>query len=206
MTLIRPKALGFVLFSLGLALLGLATFPIISAQVKYYFSPESRLIDPTVPSGRRPFLIIYPQGMPTADLTQATNWFPASTPQKPSAAKSTSFALSIPDIGLNGIPVSVNSVDLKKGAVHFPGTAFPGESGNVVIFGHSSSPYLYREGNPLTIFNPLPEIKVGAQITVKYDSVTYKYLIKSKRQLTLVTCVPLGTYWRRFVATAELVN
>ncbi|KKU74667.1 MAG: hypothetical protein UX99_C0008G0001, partial [Candidatus Amesbacteria bacterium GW2011_GWB1_47_26] len=53
--------------------------------------------------------------------------------------------------------------------------------------------------------------------------VTYKYIVRNitevdpsqievlaqrydKNELTLITCVPLGTYLRRFVARAELVN
>jgi len=28
----------------------------------------------------------------------------------------------------------------------------------------------------------------------------------SRKELTLVTCTPLGTYWKRFIVRAELVN
>jgi len=69
----------------------------------------------------------------------------------------------------------------------------------------------------------LPKAQVGDEVIVKYDGITYRYVIKKTQevrpnqievltqhydryQLTLITCVPLGTYWRRFVATAELVN
>jgi len=92
-----------------------------------------------------------------------------------------------------------------------------------VILGHSALPGLYKKTSPLVVFNSLPQIKIGSEIIIRYDGVTYRYLVQAtkevhpdqvsvlaptpdRRQLTLITCVPLGTYWRRFVAVAILVN
>ena len=77
--------------------------------------------------------------------------------------------------------------------------------------------------DPLSIFNPLVKAKIGDEIIINYDGITYRYIIRhtaevdpekvevlaqsyDRYELTLVTCTPLGTYLRRFVARAELVN
>lgn len=66
-------------------------------------------------------------------------------------------------------------------------------------------------------------LKAGDEIFVTYDGVKYRYLVQEKtevqpedvyiltqhydvRQLKLVTCTPEGTYLRRGVVTAQLVQ
>ena len=66
-------------------------------------------------------------------------------------------------------------------------------------------------------------VKKGDEITINYDGVVYRYVVRDtatvaptkievlaqqfdKHELTLITCTPLGTYWKRFVVRAELVN
>ncbi|MBI5654538.1 sortase [Candidatus Uhrbacteria bacterium] len=110
---------------------------------------------------------------------------------------------------------------LKKGVVHFPGTAFPGELGNVYIFGHSSD-FSWAESPFRSIFALLTEIKVGDAINIsdsegrifhyyvtgtkvvspKDLSVLDQYGDK-KKMLTLQTSYPLGTALRRFLVVAE---
>ena len=214
------KRLAVVLIISGAIVITAVLWPIIASQLKFSFSP--RLIDPTAISGNRPFLIVNPLGLPKTDYTQAANWF-AVPPPATTSAKVSQFTVSIPRIKMINIQVATNHLDLKKGPLLFPGSALPGDLGNAVIFGHSSLPYLYRPSDPLTIFNFLPQVKTGDEIIVTSDSITYKYIVRStrevqpseidvlsqnknRRELTLITCVPLGTYWRRFVATAELVN
>ncbi|MEK7163552.1 MAG: sortase [Patescibacteria group bacterium] len=141
----------------------------------------------------------------------------------PTTTKVSFYTLSIPKIELSDVRVEINGDDLKKSAIQYPGTALPGTFGNTVIFGHSTSPFLYKVGDPVSIFNPLLKVKVGDEIIVYFDGVTYRYVVRNiaeldpdkievlaqrydKYELTLVTCTPLGTYLRRFVVRAELVN
>jgi len=214
------KKLSILFISLGFLLLAVVLFPLVVSQLRFISNEPPRPLDPTV-SRRRPGLTIL--GYLTADYTRASNWFyPTSLPQ-PQVSSVKSFTLTLPQLGLDGIPVEVNGADLKKSAIHYPGTALPGDFGNSVIFGHSSLPILFKPKNPLTIFNPLVKAKLGDKIQVNYDGKIYHYQIKtirevspkqlevldqdySKKQLTLITCVPLGTYWRRLVLISELVN
>ncbi|MEK9201123.1 MAG: sortase, partial [Patescibacteria group bacterium] len=133
------------------------------------------------------------------------------------------FSLAIPELNLFDVAVEVNGSDLKKNAIHYPGTSLPGGYGNSVIFGHSALPQFYNKLNPITIFNPLVKAKVGQEIVINFDGASYTYVIKKIQEvtpdkvevlgqtfdrhlLTLVTCTPLGTYWHRLVVTAELVE
>lgn len=214
------KILSYSFIAVGFLLLAALVFPITASQLRFLLNESPRPIDPTAIS-RRPGLTIL--GYLTADYTQATNWFYPTSLSQPQVSSVKYFTLSLPRLNLNNVSVEVNGSNLKQNAIHYPGTAFPGNFGNSVIFGHSSLPILFKPGSPLTIFNPLIKAKLGDDIAVNYDNKTYHYQIKkirevspknlevldqdySTKQLTLITCVPLGTYFRRLVLIAELVN
>jgi sortase A len=197
-----PIALGLIIT--GVILIGSSLWPGLTYSVSRFTSPPINLIDPT-------------------DVTLAGSWF-SKKPilPHPSATTITHFTFSYKKINLTDISVTVNGSDLKKGAIHFPGTSLPGDYGNSVIIGHSALPQFYKSGSPLTLFNPLLKAKIGDDIFVNFDGIIYHYLVRktaevdpsqievlfqdfSRKELTLITCTPLGTYWRRFVVRAELV-
>lgn len=212
-------------FSLSLVIMGLVLLlsvllPIGLSQLSFSFRPK--LLDPTAVALVPAPFVANVLGVTTPDYTQPTTWFPTAS-TAPSVSRVRYYTLSIPRLNLQDVPVEINGTDLKKNPIQFPGTALPGDFGNTVIFGHSTLPALYKPHDPISIFVPLPKIKVGDAVTIQYDGVTYKYIVKStaevdpsqievlaqaydKHELTLITCVPLGTYLRRFVARAELVN
>jgi sortase A len=207
------RLLSSILVAVGLLLILIATAPILTALFQDSLTPH--LTDPTETSPFTSSIKI--------NLTQASDWFiPAVNLPPPAISPVTYFTLSIPRLKLTNVPVEINGSDLKKNAIHYPGTAFPGDFGNTVVFGHSALPQFYRAGNPLTIFNPIVKAKLGDQIIVDYDHLQYTYQVTritettasqievlaqnyDRRQLTLITCTPLGTYWRRFVVRAEIL-
>lgn len=208
----------------GLSLLSIVVLPLLISVVKYHLLRPPTLIDPTEVSGVPVPRILNSLGVVSSDFSQANTWFDAPPPlTKPVESKVKFYTISIPKVNMLDVPIEVNGSDLKKNAIHYPGSAMPGSYGNGVIFGHSALPQLYTKDNPLTIFNPLTKVKVGDNVIVKYDGVTYTYIIKEtlevtpdkvevmaqrydRMELTLITCVPLGTYWRRFVVHADLVK
>lgn len=147
------------------------------------------------------------------------------------SAKSTlttnSAYLIIPKIGLTSPIVFPTSTDLdvlKKalysGVVHYPGSVLPGQTGNVFIFGHSSSKLFVR--NPAwTVFTNIHKLDVGDSIDIRLARVKYHYRVTSveilnpnedkiylasdKPKLTLSTCWPVGDPKERTVVEAELV-
>ena len=112
--------------------------------------------------------------------------------------------------------------DLQKGVVHYPGTAEPGEVGNVFITGHSSY-YPWDPGRFKTVFSLLSRVEVGDEIIVFHDQKKHRYIVRETKEvknsdvsvlnqpdnekiLTLMTCTPVGTQFRRLVVIAEEVE
>ena len=114
----------------------------------------------------------------------------------------------------------VGHEDLKRGPGHYPGTALPGEIGNVVISGHRTT-----YGAP---FNRLDEVRIGDAIVLEGRDTWFTYRVvrqqvvkptavevtypvpgdrgatPTKKLLTLTTCNPKYSAKTRLVATAEL--
>jgi len=198
--------------ALGLVLITFAILPTLVFSLESFVNPQKPMLDPSAVS------------LSLKSLTNASDWFknsPSNPP--PTLTTQTHFTLSFPAVGISDIPVTVNGQDLKKGAIHYPGTTLPGEYGNTVIFGHSALPIFFKKNSPLTVFNPILKAKAGDEIDLNFDGIHYRYRVRkmtevspsqievlfqdySRKELTLITCTPLGTYWRRFIVRAELVN
>ncbi|MDD2486956.1 MAG: sortase [Candidatus Gracilibacteria bacterium] len=110
--------------------------------------------------------------------------------------------------------------ELEKGVVRYPGTSMPGENGNAFIFGHSSN-YPWIKGNYNDIFVLLDDLSFGDEIIVFYNQKKFTYIIKEKKiikpgdvkvlnreegkkELSLMTCWPIGTAINRLIVFAEL--
>ncbi len=146
--------------------------------------------------------------------------------------------LIIPKLGIN-VPIVRPSMDallaenwpqfetdiqtaLRDGVVHYPGSARPGQAGNVFVTGHSSY-YPTDKGRFKSIFARLGELDLGDSYTMYYggDRHTYrivkKYEVKpnnvsvldqptTQRLSTLMTCTPIGTTLRRLIVQAEEID
>lgn len=156
------------------------------------------------------------------DYTNAKNWFPNFNPSKDFGEPKVSlYTLSIPKIGIKDALVSTADIDLGKHLINYPGTSVPGDSGNAVIFGHSTLPQLYNPKDYKTIFSNIYKLRIGDNIYSTINGVTYLHKIfnitvvnpddtsaftqnYNNSYLTLVTCTPPGTIWKRLVIKARL--
>jgi sortase A len=110
--------------------------------------------------------------------------------------------------------------DLKRGAVVLPlGTTF-GEAGNVVVTAHSSGSAAF--GPYRSAFAKLSEINEGEEFSVTTPTGTYTYRVFGKEivwphqvdhlpqddrsTVTLVTCWPLWTNFKRLLVHSELIK
>lgn len=132
------------------------------------------------------------------------------------------FSLSIPSIKLPKTPVKVASNEFEHALAQLPGTALPGEVGNVFISGHSSLPQFYRPDNFQAILANLPNIKEGDDIYVSVlgQELTYEVINltvvnpsdtwvinppdSTGRYLSLMTCVPPGFNTKRLIVLSRL--
>ena len=145
-------------------------------------------------------------------LSAETTEFPP--PDRPVRAGAAIAALSIPRVHLSAVVLhGTDERTLRRGPGHLEHTAFPGESGNVVIAGHRDS-----------FFRPLRNIQRGDDIFLNTPEGQFHYRVTSLRvvnrhdvsvlaatnqdTLTLITCYPfsvLGSAPDRFVVRAAAV-
>ena len=111
--------------------------------------------------------------------------------------------------------------ELENGVVRYPGTAMPWEDGNAFIFGHSSN-YPWVKGDYNEIFALLDKLDPGDEIIVYYQQKKFVYKVTEKKvvrpgdvkalserdphkkELSLMTCWPIGTTYNRLLVFTEL--
>lgn len=221
----------FRFLSLGILILGLAIIfyvfaPLISWQI--YFAPvfASQNINYPIPKTTiigdfQVASLISQAGKSIAlDYTNAQNWFPSYNARtgKPNIP---SYTLSIKALGIKDAIVSTLDNNLAKHLVNYEGTSVPPNKGNAVVFGHSTLPQLFNPSDYKTIFANAYKMKIGDEIFVNIKGVSYKYKVEkiiivdpndtsvleqnqSDSFLTLITCTPPGTVWKRLVIKARL--
>lgn len=163
------------------------------------------------------------------DYTNLANWFGSEQLEQLGQGQETdSYKLDIPKLDIINAEVKIGGTNLDKSLIQYPGTADPGKPGAPVIFGHSVLRQFYNpyEKNPrryISIFSKIMTLSSGDRIFLERGGVKYQYKVVGKtevkpddvfiltqnydaRKLKLVTCVPEGTYLRRGVVSAELVE
>ena len=111
---------------------------------------------------------------------------------------------------------------LNEGVVHYPGTAVPGQKGNVVIVGHSSN-NIFNPGKYKFAFVLLNRMQEGDTFILNHNSQRYVYKVYKKEVVkpndvqvmapqpdkesvaTLITCDPPGTDVNRLVVFGEQI-
>jgi sortase A len=138
---------------------------------------------------------------------------PAQPVPTPSAAHPTRIV--IPSIGVDAPVVEgVTWDDLKKGAGHLPGSANPGERGNVYLAAHND---IFGE-----IFRYLDQLELGDEFFIYGGNRSFRYTVTSKRITaatdvsvmyastepiaTLQTCYPYLVDTERLVVIGELAR
>lgn len=210
-----------LLLLIGISIILYVLFPIISWQI--YFQPVFASQDITLSIPRASIVDLAKNSMDTTDYTKAENWFKNFNPSvnQKNQVDTPSYTISIPKIKIEEAIVSTIDTDLEKHLVNYQGTGIPGRNGNAVIFGHSTLPQLYNPKDYKTIFANAYKLKNGDNIYAILNNVTYTYKIfktvvvdpsdssalvqdYDNSYLTLVTCTPPGTIWKRLIVKARL--
>lgn len=185
------------LVSIGIFLL-VFNFPVIEANLHYRFTK--------------------PQATPSATVQPTTQ----------TAAVGAAPVVIVPKISVNApiqfpptLDESQIQLSLRDGVAHYAGTALPGQQGNVVLFGHSSNDW-WEPGNYKFVFALLDRLAAGDTIQINYQSKKYVYQVTDSvvvvptdfsviqatpdPTLTLITCTPPGTSWKRLVVHAKQIE
>ena len=213
--------ISFLFIASGGLILIWAFWPIISFSV--FTAPLFSAVISPVSSGvgaLTPLVSASVGGLGNSDFSDANLWFPTK-PQRKIVTPVNIYKLSIPKLKIKDATVTIAGDDLDKSLVHYGGTGLPGQYGTTVIFGHSVLPQFYNPENYRTIFSTIPTLKPGDKILVNYDGVDYTYVVYDlvvtepsdlsvleqnfdDSYLTLITCVPPGTTWKRLSVKARL--
>jgi sortase A len=155
------------------------------------------------------------------DYNNVQNWLPASYKEAQVTEQMSNYYISIPKLRIENAVVSTIDNDLSQHLVNFPGTAIPPNKGNAAIFGHSTLPQLFDPKNYKTIFANAHTLVVGDNIDVTSNNYLYHYKIESisivdpedtsyleqdnsDSYLTIITCTPPGTTWKRLIIKSRL--
>lgn len=126
--------------------------------------------------------------------------------------------------GLSDNAEKVLQEALEGGVVHYPGTPNPGELGNSVAFGHSSS-NLFNRGAHKFVFVRLHQLEIGDTYAINYNGKQYVYKVIIRETVkpeqvevlyrqpegkpavsTLITCDPPGTANKRLIIVGEQIS
>jgi sortase A len=220
------QLLGIFLFVGGLLTLLYIFLPLISWQI--YFAPvfaQSNVLAPipkavTLNQQTIQSLIRDSAFAKNFDSEDAQSWFPKMNLSKKSP-KVPSYTLSIPKLHIDKAVVSTLDYDIGKHLINYGGTAIPGDNGNSVIIGHSTLPQLFNPKDYHTIFANAYQLSIGDEFFATVNNVEYRYKIDSIRivdpddtsafaqwydnsYITIDTCTPPGTTWKRLVIKAVL--
>ncbi len=109
---------------------------------------------------------------------------------------------------------------LQNGVVVHPVSHDPGNFGNFFLTGHSSY-YAWDKGRFKDVFALLHEVNAGDTVDIYWEGKKYSYKMKEKKvvsptaveilkqpkdekQITLMTCTPIGTNTNRLILVGEL--
>ena len=178
----------------AVVLLGYCAFALVDSWI--FQRRESRDLDRLLRATARPESSTSPEGAPAA------------------AKDGLIGRIEIPRLLLSLIVVEgIDKTTLRRAVGHIPGTALPGEPGNVGLAGHRD-----------TFFRPLKDVKIKDEIQVSTLNGSFKYEVESLRVvkpdnigvlapsgekvLTLVTCYPfyfVGPAPQRWIVRARQV-
>jgi sortase A len=135
-----------------------------------------------------------------------------------------SFNITIPKLKIDKAIVTVDSNDMSHSLAQLPGSALPGEKGNVFISGHSAIPILFKGNKDYgAIFANLSQMKIGDLITINAGGSIINYKVKDikivdpkdisvinppdsqGRYISLMTCVPPGFNTKRLVVIGQTI-
>jgi LPXTG-site transpeptidase (sortase) family protein len=131
--------------------------------------------------------------------------------------------ISVPIIFATSSNANVIHKQLDFGVVYYPGSVYPGQTGQIVILGHSAPP-----GWPTIkhdwVFTDLNKLVPGDVIMIDLNNKQYTYIVKQKKiiqrgadvptysssassnVLTLISCWPPGKDYQRITVQAELLQ
>jgi len=133
------------------------------------------------------------------------------------------ISISVPIIFSTSTDKTSLKKDLDLGVVYYPGSVYPGQTGQIIILGHSA-PLGWPKIKHDWVFTDLDKLISGDTILIDLNNKQYTYTVKQKtiiqrgaevpadyssansNVLTLISCWPPGKDYQRIAVEAELVS
>lgn len=223
---------GLVVCLLGLILAGYTFFPLLSYEI--YVQPAfanqafaSPIPQATIINQNEFASLLQNTANQLSHIGDSNDnsWLPSTSQYKQVGVTEqlSNYYLSIPRLGIQDAYVSTTDNDVNLHPIQFPGTPIPPATGNTAIFGHSTLPQWFDPHNPKAIFATALDVKVGDAINITIGSRIYNYRVISMNiveaddtsylaqdtdgsYVSIITCTPPGTTWKRLVIKAKLAT
>lgn len=201
-------------FIFGILALAYAGFALLDARLyqahqTWRFQQALKSLRPSIGNGEHPHVASLPAALAEADHGRT------GSPDTTGGERSPWGRIEISTIGLAAMILEgIEEKTLRRAVGHFPGTALPGQPGNVALAGHRD-----------TFFRALRNIRKDDEITLETLDGSYRYRVESAKVvdpedtevlddsddavLTLVTCYPfafVGSAPKRFVVRSILLR
>lgn len=185
-------------FLIGAIIYGVFNSQLILGQIQYLVSPGANAeapatVNDTQPIGNQPEIIIPKINLRVPVVYDVTTFDEAAV-----------------------------QAALERGVVHYGTTALPGQRGNNVIVGHSSNNW-WAGGKYKFAFVLLNKLEPGDSFYLNFNGQRYTYEVTGKKiveandinvlnqnvtvpMVTLITCDPPGTSWKRLIVQAQQVD
>lgn len=190
------------------------TKPAVAAPVALARLPGGHS-PPTAPGGAVPDVPLHLQHWVQQGSPSPANLLAAGAIQVEPQDSAPPTRIVIPRLNVNAPVVGgVGWEDLKKGVGHLPGSANPGERGNMYLAAHND---IYGE-----IFRYLEDLEVGDEYFIYAGAEEFRYVVQEKRIIeptdvevmlpttkpvaTLQTCYPYMVDTHRLVVIGELAE
>lgn len=188
---------GFIFLFFGLSIFFLTFFPVVKEEIKYEitFKKLSKIKKEEIKPISEDFGLVIPKIQANAKVIANIDPFNENIYQKA----------------------------LTQGVAHAKGSALPDVIGNTFIFAHSSADW-YLANRYNSVFYLLNKLEKGDDIFLYYQKQKYYYQVSEKKiidsseisyikgqdnknkTLTLMTCWPPGTNFKRLIVIAKLIK
>lgn len=216
----RDRTFFSLMIIVGLASITFSIWPYLVWQTKTLPKLSHQIDQIPIPKDQ----VLSIQSLAHVQVAQDPDGFSYFTTNlKPEGPRPQDFKVTIPKLKIEKAVARVDSLNFYDHLSHFPGSALPGQIGNSFITGHSILPQFYDPANYRAIFSKLSDLEIGDDIFVEIEgqnlhfAVQYAKVVDPRetsvlapisangRNLTLMTCVPPGTNFKRLVVITSLI-
>jgi len=189
----------------------------ISGLVSDFFNPYPSIDASTINA------YFYPNHSDNIEPLQFIKDIKTNYTDKQNTLEIPKISISVPIIFSTSADKESLMKDLDSGVVYYPGSVYPGQTGQIVILGHSAPPGWPKIKHDW-VFTDLDKLTIGDTILIDLNNKQYTYIVKQKtiikkgadvptdslsannNVLILISCWPPGKDYQRITVEAVLQN